>query len=304
MPIHLPPISRRRFLASSLTASAGLLLNRNLLAKERKPDPNAWALVSDIHLAADRQKLGRGINMADNFVKVAKEIIDPIRRPSAMLISGDLAFNSGETGDYATVTELLQPIRESGIPIHLTLGNHDQRERFWDALAQIKAAKRPVADHQAALLRAPRANWFVLDSLEKTLSTPGLLGEAQLKWLAKTLDENKDKPALVVAHHNLSASGGRPAGLKDAEQLLEIIRPRKHVKAYFYGHTHNWGLEQDTSGIHLINLLPTAYLFQEGQPNGWVHAVLERKGIRLELRCLDSKHPAHGETHDLKWRAG
>ncbi|MDB6121217.1 MAG: Metallophosphoesterase [Pedosphaera sp.] len=303
MPIHLPPISRRRFLAGSLAASASLLLNRNLLAKERKPDPNTWALVSDIHLAADRNKLGRGINMADNFAQVTREIIDPARRPSAMLVSGDLAFNTGEKGDYLTVTELLEPIRKSGLPIYLTLGNHDEREHFWDALTELNAAKHGLADHQASVIHAPRANWFVLDSLEKTMSTPGLLGEAQLKWLAHALDENKDKPAIVVAHHNLVAGGDKPAGLKDADQLLEIIRPRKQVKAYFYGHTHNWGIDQDPSGIHLINLPPTAYLFKEGKPNGWVHATLERKGVRLELRCLDAKHPVHGEVHHLKWRA-
>jgi 3',5'-cyclic-AMP phosphodiesterase len=302
MPIHLPPISRRRFLAGSLAAGAGLLCP-NLFAKERGVDAHSWALVSDIHLAANPAQLGRGINMADHFEAVAAEITRLAKRPSALLISGDLAFNSGEKEDYATVSRLLQPVREAGIPVHLTLGNHDDREHFWNAFTETNSAKRPLADHQVALLATPRANWFVLDSLEKTLSTPGMLGESQLAWLSKTLDEHKEKPALVVVHHNLNDGSGKPSGLKDGEQLLEIIRPRKQVKALIYGHTHNWEVKPDSSGIHLINLPPTAYLFKEGKPNGWVHAELERKGIRLELRCLDPKHPQHGEVHALKWRA-
>jgi 3',5'-cyclic AMP phosphodiesterase CpdA len=160
-----------------------------------------------------------------------------------------------------------------------------------------------VADHQVSLLRSSRANWFVLDSLEKTLATPGLIGEAQLDWLAHALDDNKRKPALVVVHHNLNDNSGKPGGLKDGDKLLEIIRPRKHVKALLYGHSHYWEVKQDSSGIHLINLPPTAYVFTEGKPNGWVHASLQSKGMQLELRCLDASHPQHGETHDLKWRA-
>ena len=93
------------------------------------------------------------------------------------------------------------------MPVHLALGNHDNRERFWEALPEEKAAQRPLADRQVALLRTPRANWFVLDSLEKTLSTPGLLGQEQLDWLAGALDANPDKPALVLIHHNPGLSG-------------------------------------------------------------------------------------------------
>jgi len=112
----------------------------------------------------------------------------------------------------------------------------------------------------------PARQLVVLDSLEATNSTPGLLGEEQRAWLARALDENSDKPALVVVHHNLTPPGDSNPSLKDSEQLLEIIRPRRHVKAYIFGHTHDWGIKQDASGIHLVNLPPTAYVFTEGKP--------------------------------------
>jgi hypothetical protein len=63
-------------------------------------------------------------------------------------------------------------------------------------------------------------------------------------------------------------------------------------------------VDQDTSGIHLINLPPVAYLFHEGDPAGWVEATLAEKGMRLELRCIETSHQAHGQRFDLKWREG
>src|SRR5690349_15273546 len=74
MPITLPPlrslpaISRRRFLAGSLAAGAGLLLRRPLLAADETVqsvpvDPHRFALLSDTHIAADPKVAARGVNM-------------------------------------------------------------------------------------------------------------------------------------------------------------------------------------------------------------------------------------------------
>src|SRR5882762_8035608 len=119
MPISLPPISRRQFLSSSLAAGAGLVASPNLFASPKRTDENSWALLSDIHLAADRAQLGRGINMTSHFTAVSRELRALPKRPAGVFITGDCAFNSGETGDYALLTELLAPLRADEMPIHL-----------------------------------------------------------------------------------------------------------------------------------------------------------------------------------------
>ncbi len=91
-------------------------------------------------------------------------------------------------------------------------------------------------------------------------------------------------------------------GLKDTLALLEVIRPRKQVKAYIYGHTHSWGMQQDFSGVHFVNLPAAAYVFRAGAPSGWVQVQLERKGMELKLQCVDNSHPDHGQVASLKWR--
>jgi len=301
MPIHLQPISRRQFFVRSLAGGAALAFSPSLLAAAKRTDPNSWALLSDTHLAADRHLVARNINMTDHFTKVSSELLALPKRPAGVFITGDCAYNSGQSADYRHVADLLEPIRQGQMPVHLALGNHDNRERFWDALPEEKAAKRPLADRQVALLRGPRANWFVLDSLEETLATPGLLGRAQLDWLAGALDANRNKPALVLVHHNPGLTGN--VGLKDTAALFAVIRPRKQVKAYIFGHTHAWNVWQDESGIHLINLPPVGYVFQADAPAGWVHALLERDGMQLELRSVDPAHKSHGQVNKLQWRA-
>lgn len=301
MPIHLPPISRRKFLIRSIMAGASLACSPRIFAADKSTDENFWVLFSDTHIAADRAKIVRDVNMTDHFVTVSREITALPQRAAGVFVIGDCAWNSGEKEDYATFTNLIEPIRTAQMPVHLALGNHDNRERFWDALEEEKAAKRPLADRQVVLLQTPRVNWFILDSLDKTLVTTGLVGAEQLDWLAKTLDANSNKPAVILVHHNLD-SGEKSIGLRDTEELFKVMRPRKQLKACVFGHTHNWNVARDESGIHLVNLPPVAYVFSEGKPSGWVRVNLESDGMRMELRCVDQSRKDHGQIVNLKWR--
>src|SRR6185312_13160078 len=301
MPISLPPISRRNFLRRTWMAAAGIAVAPRLFAGEKPADENFWALFSDPHIAADSKLVFLKANMTDHLHAVVREVMALPVRPAGVFVNGDCAYNSGEKEDYRAITGLLEPLRAAQTPVHLTLGNHDNRKHFWSVLKDEKDSKRPLADRQAMMLSTPRVNWFVLDSLEKTLSTPGLVGKEQLGWLAKTLDENADKPAIVMMHHNPGLTEGVP-GLKDSFALFEVIRPRKQVKAYVFGHTHVWDVAQEESGLYLVNLPPIAYVFQEGNPSGWIRATVAADGMKLEMRCIDTAQKAHGEVKELKWR--
>ena len=134
----------------------------SLLAAAKRTDPNSWALLADTHLAADRALVARDINMTDHFTKVSGELLALPKRPAGVFITGDCAYNSGQTGDYRHVADLLEPIRQGQMPVHLALGNHDHRERFWEAIAGGKGhpttaggpAGRAVARPAGELVRA------------------------------------------------------------------------------------------------------------------------------------------------------
>lgn len=303
MPITLPPLSRRAFLGRSLVAGAGLLLRPRgwAAAGARAADPHTWALLSDPHIAADRAKVARGFTMAAQLSTVVDDVLAHPQRPAGALFNGDLAFNTGETADYATFTDLIAPLRAAQIPLHLALGNHDHRERFWAALRDDATVTRPVVERHVAFVPSPRANWFILDTLDKTNSTPGLLGETQLAWLARELDAHADKPALVMTHHNPTPDPAKTTIIDEAA-LYAALRPRRHVKAHLFGHSHRWSVTADESGLHRINLPTTAYVFDPAQPVGWVSAQLAPRGVKLQLRCVDVARRDHGETKELAWR--
>lgn len=303
MPIHLPPISRRRFLAGSLAAAAACALPRELLAAEKPIDPHSFALLSDSHINKDPAAVSNKANMADNFRQVTGEVLALPQRPATVLINGDLAHLRGEAKDYEVFVDLLKPLREGQVPITLTLGNHDQRPNFFAALPKGGGSgESPVDDRHASMIEAPRANWFLLDTLKETNKTPGIVGEAQLKWLAAALDEHKDKPAIVMAHHTPAPGDAKTAfGVIDTDALFAVLLPRRQVKAYIHGHSHDWKYSS-IEDLHVVSLPPTAYLFNPRKPNGWVHMRLKENSATLEVRALDTGHREHGKVTELGWR--
>src|SRR5262245_13673354 len=106
MPFHLPPISRRGFLA---TTAAGLFGIRSVRAAA-PVDEHSWALLSDPHIAADRTTVSRGAKVADKLAAAVKEVIALPTLPTNVLINGDCALKLGFPGDYATFADLIKPL--------------------------------------------------------------------------------------------------------------------------------------------------------------------------------------------------
>ena len=300
MPVSLPPISRRRFLAASLAAAAGAV-GRRAFGEASNADPHRFALLSDTHIPSGPGIRHRATDMTANMRRVVHELAGLRERPAGALISGDCAFSSGQIKEYAHLVRLLGPLRETGYSVHAALGNHDHRERFWESVPVGRNGERGVADRHVTIVPAARANWFLLDSLDITSQTFGALGERQIDWVAEALDTHPDRPALIVVHHHPDANNPYTLGLRDTVPLYDVLLPRKHVKAVIFGHTHDWKTAEH-EGLHLVNLPPVAYVFRAGRPNGWVDARLEENGILLELRSLDPRHKQHGQTVELMWR--
>jgi 3',5'-cyclic-AMP phosphodiesterase len=327
MPIHLPPISRRRFLAGSLAAAAATVIGRRgWAADSAKIDASRVALWSDTHLSADTAKVQRDVNMWEHFEKSSADMFAQEKLPSMVLVNGDLALDAGLPGDYEVFTAGVKKFREAGLPVHLNLGNHDHRENFWKALPAADANKVVEGKH-VSVVETLAVNWIMLDSLEITKATPGLLGPAQLDWLANAIDARKDKPAVVIVHHNpivvpptppaatpapaaTPKANGKPApatgpakvsGLKDAKALLALLLPKTQVKAVVFGHTHKYVYTKE-EGLHLINLPAVAYPFAKGDPTGWVDCAVKEGGAKFTLRTTDQKHPLMGDVKELRWR--
>lgn len=307
MPIHLDPQSRRRFLGRSLVLTAGAALPPAVRSAEAGV---AWALLSDTHIAADPGERSRqGVNMADHLRRVVDELMEEKEALAGVIVDGDCAYIDGQPGDYVTLLDLLSPVEKAGVPIHFTLGNHDDRDVFYESCDE-SPDRSPVASKHCTVIETPQVDWILLDSLRYVNQVEGEFGDEQREWLAQRLRRRPGKPAILVGHHYPqvfrtdvipSEEEIKISGLVDSEPFLEMLAEHPAAKAYVFGHSHDWHTETDGNGVHRINLPPTAYVFRPERPSGWVKATVGESGLQLELRSLDRDHPQHGEVRELRW---
>jgi Icc protein len=311
MPLHLTSCSRRRFLSVTALAGGGWLTQ--FAAHAADDGPETFALLSDTHIAADPARVLRDVNLCDNLKAVLAEVKALSKSPSAVLLNGDAALNEGFRDDYEQLLKQLAPLLGDGSPPwHIGLGNHDDRANF-RAVVNPKVAS-PIESKHVALVEGRHVNWFLVDTLRFTNKVEGELGREQLTWLDAALKSHANKPAIVVGHHNLqfppapqtegAAKESAPAkvkhtGLVDSEPFVKLLESHRHVKAYVYGHTHNWAHERRDSGLHLINLPPVAYVFKKDRPNGWVEVTTAAGKASFRLHALHKQHAEHGATVEL-----
>ena len=193
------------------------------------------AQITDLHITTDRDPENRHRN-ASRLEAVLKAIHGLHPRPAAIVASGDLT-DVGSPEEYAALAEILA---RSEIPLHLTVGNHDQRQPFLEAFAGVHARADAHGFVQYAV-DIGELRMVVCDSLDETREG-GDFCPARAAWLADTLDAASDQPTVVVIHHPPIPSGIQwmdpdPA----ADWILRfgaVLVNRAQVRAVICGHVH------------------------------------------------------------------
>lgn len=298
MPVYIPPISRREFLAKTSVAATGIILGFNgLFRGSGNVDPDYFVLFADTHISQYANQMRGDVHLIGNLKAAMERILEnQERRPAALIINGDAARLSGLKEDYEMFVEAIKPISESGIPIYITMGNHDDREPFFEVMPEMKPDEVPISQRHIEILDTPNVYLILLDTLDQVNEAPGIFGQEQLVWLDETLPQYNDKPVMLFGHHN-------PGGLQDRSQFYAILDKHRHVKAYFFGHTHRWAVSR-RDGLHLVNQPATSYVFDDSQPSGLVHADFKDDHVYIRLDCLDKEHVWHGQQGSLPYRSG
>jgi 3',5'-cyclic AMP phosphodiesterase CpdA len=282
-------LNRRAFLASALASAAA-----GALAQETSRGVR-WALLSDTHIPADPADTYRGFKPAENFITAVKQVTQ--ESFDCHLVNGDLARLSGQPADYQRFAATAGPLSER-TPLALLLGNHDDRANAVAAFPKPAGEREPVENKWVSVVESGGLRVILLDSLYETNKTPGLLGKPQRDWLAADLDAHAGRPTLIFVHHTLTDAD---SALLDSDRFLNILRPRRQVKAVFYGHSHEWRHDVD-AGIHLVNIPAVGYNFADSEPVGWVDARFTPARADVTLHAFAGNRAKDGETLKLDWR--
>lgn len=298
------PLSRRRFFL--LTGLATLAYPLRGLAALDTSGGDEVVILNDIHLTGiPEEKIPANARADGEHLRTAvQQILALPKKPAAVIVNGDLALQVGTAADYAVVRALLAPLRDAGIPVHLTLGNHDVRDVFTQAFPEMKSASALKEHRHNGVIDLPSTRLILLDTLDQTPGPGGKLGAEQIAWMLAKIDEVPAKQVVLVGHHNPQVGGDTShykGGLADTADFWPELAKRPQVKAYVHGHTHEWTQAKEND-IHIVSTIACAYVFNANtNATGWTAARFNAHGFQLKLHTLEPDHAWSGET---KWFFG
>ena len=165
-------------------------------------------IIADLHYTENKDAnpaIVPGITLAEEITDViAQEVIE--KHPDVLIMTGDNT-DTGRAGDAAGLRERLQKIRDNGIPIILTTGNHDFNHmtagEFEDAYFGLLD---PVDRDPDSLSYTAVVKDVVFLAMDDNYLYSGAHGEFSvetLRWLSEMLEKYRDHTVIFLSHHNV-----------------------------------------------------------------------------------------------------
>lgn len=189
-----------------------------------------FVVLSDLHLVAPGAT-SKGIDTAGRLRDGVTAVNTRHSDAAFCVLAGDLA-DRGEIAAYKMLREILDGLT---IPCHITIGNHDKRQRFLEAFPGL-AAETGYIDK---VIDADGQRVILLDSAI-TDAPQGRLEAMQLDWLKRRLKEVWDKPVIVVLHHHANRLGTLVdrIRLENGADLAAVLSQHGGVRQVIAGHVH------------------------------------------------------------------
>ncbi len=242
--------------------------------------------MTDPHLFADPTRKIYGVNTAQSFRSVLADALGGgVPPPDAILVTGDIGDDMS-AGAYRAFREAVGGL---GAPVLCLPGNHD---------APALMAELLNSDNLQFCGSAKLGAWgLVLLDTHIDDDPAGSLAATELERLESSLRGFADRPVLVCLHHLPLPTGSEwldNYGLRNAADLLSLLRRFPQVKVVLSGHVHQ-AFDQQHGPFRVLATPSTCAQFTPGtatcvmdlRPPGyrWLN-LLPDGSIRTEVMWL------------------
>ena len=188
--------------------------------------------LSDLHLVAPGASL-HGLDPQDRLRRCVTHIRSVHADAAFVVLTGDLT-HGGEPAGYEAAHTILA---ELPMPLHVTIGNHDDRHAFRAAFPQAPVSEGGFVQEA---FNTPEGHFIVLDTHEPWRAEGGLC-DRRLGWLERELLVSVGPVFLCLHHPPFPVGLGRMDRIRllDGGPLLSVLRPHLgRVRHMLVGHLH------------------------------------------------------------------
>lgn len=255
--------------------------------------------LTDIHLTTPGETIaGRDPNA--NFQKALDHCLVSHSDAEAMIITGDLS-DWGDVDDYERLKEAIGKLP---FPVHLCIGNHDNRDHF----AHVFPERLDDNGFVQSVIELGDHLGITLDT--KISGThAGELCLKRLDWFEEKLSEAA-KPVFVFLHHNPVPTGSRPIDsimLQNSDRFAALVeRYTSKIRHIFFGHCHMplsgslhgvpFSAPRGTNHAGWINYDETELLSGSNLPEAYAVVLAEEASVMIGMMEYGYNGPIRNEN--------
>lgn len=197
-----------------------------------EPMPLKIVVLSDLHLLAEGE-LSLGLDTAERLRQGVAAINERHGDADFVAIAGDLA----DLGEHAAYLRLQQILSALTMPVHITIGNHDDRATYLSVFGADQASATGFIDK---VIDAKGYRIIMLDSAITLGRHDGRIEQVQLDWLGARLAEAADRPVIVILHHHANPlhTAVDQIILENGPALVDVLKTHPDVRQVIAGHVH------------------------------------------------------------------
>ena len=235
--------------------------------RERSPWTDEGSLkamiISDLHYTGYKEV----DHLSVPGMAVSEEITDAIIKevisvhPDVFIMTGDNT-NSGYSGDVEALVSKLQTVKDSGIPVIVTTGNHDfdlmNEEEYEKAyFGLLEPLDRDAASlSYTAMIKD--VVFLAMDDKDLKLGAQGKFSPETLQWLRDMLLKYKDHRIIFLSHHNVLYGAGENStnsNLIHNPELAGLLR-EGGVRLAITGHMHSQYILEEEGLWEILSGMP------------------------------------------------
>ena len=190
-----------------------------------------FVVMSDLHVMPEGE-LSMTLDTGARLEQAVDAVIARYSGADFCILAGDLA-DLGQPAAYARLKTILARLP---IPVHITLGNHDNRPAFIEVFGDSFLAATGKVDK---VIDAKGYRIIILDSSEPG-RVDGVLTAGQVDWLRARLAEAVDRPVIVILHHNANALHIESDTIRilEPDAFVDALKTHPDIRQVIAGHVH------------------------------------------------------------------
>ena len=190
-----------------------------------------FVVLSDLHVMPQGE-LSVTLDTGARLEQAVEAVIARYDHVDFCVLAGDLA----DLGQPEAYRRLQSIITRLPIPVHITLGNHDDRASFLSVFGNGFVAETDKIDK---VIDIKGYRIILLDSSEAG-RVDGVLTEAQIAWLHARLAEAMHRPVIVILHHNANALHIESDNIRilDPGAFIDALKTHPDIRQVIAGHVH------------------------------------------------------------------